>query len=492
MAQKLITLTSKDFLSGLSIGKHFDRGGIFNDDTKGAHMFASENHYGLLCSGPTVSDIGSTAVVDTIIAATSTPDGDIGKLYTLGSEGHLYETDLASPTATPTDKRSATPITNPANGLFVYQTRGATSASWLYYFQSTQIGRWNKTGTHGVSGWTDNWSTAGINTTFHRPTHQFFDRVYFGNKYQVGYLYDTGADDPSVEPGGLDIPKDYTITTLSDDGLNLVIGATRQTASGTPVNSPGTKVYFWDTNNTVSWQREWELLGASAVMSITRGEDGMYALTPEGLYVFSFSEAPRLVIPFTSGSTVASSGFDSNAAGAANHQKMIRLKGGLLWINGDTSLTFYGRFIPQAPKAIHVPYLGFTAATSLAQSGAGRLYIGAADKLYTVALTSTGNTSAVASTVYIPFPKKTTINRIEVVFAEPLNGSDAINIDVNSDEDSNATDWGTISYSTHGAVRRKSLFSAFTCENLKLVINFTGGDVKIKSINVYGEYQESE
>ena len=93
-----------------------------------------------------------------------------------------------------------------------------------------------------------------------------------------------------------------------------------------------------------------------------------------------------------------------------------------------------------------------------------------------------------AETVYIPLLERYDVKRIEVVFGEPLATGDSLDIQIQTDEDTTATDYGTIDFATKGAIRRVSIFtSKNNIDNLKLIFNFNGGNVKIKQVNVFGD-----
>ena len=62
-----------------------------------------------------------------------------------------------------------------------------------------------------------------------------------------------------------------------------------------------------------------------------------------------------------------------------------------------------------------------------------------------------------------------------------------MNIDVKSDEDTTASDFGTMSFTLDGAVRTKALYNGFKAENLKLYINLVAGNVKVKKIMIWAD-----
>ena len=103
---------------------------------------------------------------------------------------------------------------------------------------------------------------------------------------------------------------------------------------------------------------------------------------------------------------------------------------------------------------------------------------------------ATRSTGVSGETVYIPLKAKYLIERIDVTLGEPMASGDSLNIDLRADEDVSATDWGTMSYAVEGAIRKKFITKEtggeFEAENFKMILNFNGGAVKIKKIDVWG------
>lgn len=280
--KKLFTLTTKDWITGMGASKHASTG-ILNPDSRGINPLGNDENYGLLTSAGAPTDIAGANVVDQPIAYVTNSDD----LYILGDDGHLYTQDvLSAPTTTPTDLRSGTPITNPANGLEIFQAAGGSK--YLYYWQKTQIGRWDISGSY-PTGWTDNWAT-GLNDTYIHPTHAFAGQIFYGDGSEIGKIYDNSGTPTKVD-NVLDIYANFTINSLTDDGTYLVIGATTQTASGTPTSISQNKILFWDTF-APSWAVEWTLPETSALVSVKYSNGLVYALTTEALWACSVGSQP--------------------------------------------------------------------------------------------------------------------------------------------------------------------------------------------------------
>lgn len=460
------------------MGTHLEDSGLLLNTSAGV---TPDTVRGGLTSSGTPTNIGSTVVVDSIIASAVDSNGGTTSMYLTGSEGHLYSLDIGTtPQGTPTDRRSATPITEPTNGLFVYQPRGGTK--YLYYVQDTQVGRWDLSGSY-PTGWTDNWQT-GLEDFRVHPSHNFFDRVYIGNKDRLAEVRDDGAGGVTFSTNVLDFPSDYYASTIDDDGVYLIVGLNRQTSSGSPGTIAGTKVVFWDLNSD-SWVREWDFPDSAYLTSIRKVGTVMYALCADGIYAFTFSSPPQIVVAFT-GNIVP--GFTASASGNYDDEKMIKYRDGVMFTT-DVGIHFYGKLRPEFPRAFYTLSTRPSASTILVRAVQSQIYAGGEDKLYYWLPAGIGNTDASAKTVYIPFEETYKIERIDVIFTEPLGSGDSLQVQVKSDEDQNYTTFGTASHTNFGSVRKIELYKtdgAYLCENLSLALNFNGGSPKLKKVIVYG------
>jgi hypothetical protein len=159
----------------------------------------------------------------------------------------------------------------------------------------------------------------------------------------------------------------------------------------------------------------------------------------------------------------------------------------------------FGRVAPDQPYAFMQPFSGLGASTSVTMvaGGAktGTVFIGYVDtsgsptgKLsYTTWNNTTHITGVSAETIFIDLPQWYQVGRIVLGFDGQLASGDSINIDVQPDSASSATDWGTASYATHGAIRSKELFGSKEARKLKVIINFNGGSPRIRSLEVWGD-----
>ena len=251
--KKLFSLGQKELASGLNSGGYYNENGGLWYQAKGLNPFIKNDNYKNMmagCSAPT--DITGAVIVDNPWAYASRITGsNAGTLYIYGDSGHNYSIDLSG-TNNPVDLSHT--VANSANGYAIFSVAGTDK---LYYFQKTQIGTFDF-----ASTWTDAWKT-GLQSTTHHPTHPFIDRIYFGNLYYVGQIHNN-AGTADINATALNLPSDYTVTCISDDGQYLVIGATKSkdTSSSSNTLTAETRVFFWDTNSA-SWQKEYALQSAS-------------------------------------------------------------------------------------------------------------------------------------------------------------------------------------------------------------------------------------
>lgn len=481
--KKLLDLGPKEFSYGITTADHLD-GPIFSTATAGVcSLYDDSSKRGLLMAGPDANNVGSTDVVDTIITGAINSSGGTTTLYSLGASGHLYSQSMATPTATPTDHRSGTPITNPANGLETFQAAGGSR--YLYYWQKTQIGRWDMSQAY-PAGWTDNWETTNITDTYAHPTHSFQDRVYYGNGAYVGYIYDN-AGTPTSVPRALDVPADYYVSSITDDGTYLVIGLTRQTGSGTFQQSSGGKIIFWDGVSS-SWSKEWNLPDSTGIISLKNVDGSIYVLETRRLSVCNFSTPPisinlegYLRAPMT-----------GSGAATSDHNRMVKYKDGVLWINNVGGLSYYGKLHPDAPRALHSPFGPLTSPTAILPIGVtSYIHVGGQSKYYAQA-TAGGGTSGSVTTRFFDLKDTYTIGRIDLVFGYPLASGDTVTVNTVGDATTGTLTFGIASFATHGAKTKVPLhtgvqYGNHTMDSLQLVLAWGAGAVKIKRIIVWGD-----
>lgn len=457
-------------MQGLAISSHYPNSGIFADAAginPYINPFSKGADVGLLQTSSAVTPSTGSVIVDNVYASYYLGTALTGYFY--GDSGHLYSLNTASFPGTPTDLRT---VANPAPGLSIWQVAGGTK--YLYYFRLTNIGTFDLNVTFQDA------SYAGLQSTVIHPPHQFVGNLYYGNKDRIGGLLDGGSGTVTHTTNLLDFPSDFIVTTLNDDGYYLVIGATTNTINGNINFHTVNKIFFWDTVSS-SWQKEWSIETAY-IASIQKIGNLMYALCADGLYAFSSALPPTLLIPL--------SGSDSPATVGGvepTHEIACVRDGVLYWISANNEVCAYGSPIPGLTPRFFKPYKVSSSYNKHISVATKFIFAVGGSNLGSLTSASGGATGYSAETIYVPLERKWNILGIDVILGEPMASGDSLNIDVKSDEDTSASDWGTMSYAIEGAVRTKRLSNRYTAENLKLVFNFNGGNVKIKKVIVYGE-----
>lgn len=477
MERPILTLTTKDFLTGIAPSAHTERGGLFHTAPGITPLYdaggTASTENGLLQAGPAPTDF-SSGISDVIFA------GDVGYvsgtpyLFMLGNSGHLYQKSIGSGAVT--DLRSATPITSPRNGLAVFEFSGANR---LFYFQDTQVGLWNLSGTY-PTGWTDNAYTS--LTSGQHPTHKFLDRLFFGNVNSIGFFQTDGTASLSA----LDLPTTLTVTALSDDGTFLAI-ATTENSQGSN-NFALNKILFWDTNAS-SWQRDYAIRDPF-IWALKRIGRAVYAFGQYGIYEVSFDGGVRKVLSSLIGfgtTTDLTAGYGANRAAVYNQDALV--------FGTDETIDTFGRLSIEVPTAYFKPFLvpdGVgTPSFVFSSFDVGRVYVATdANKLYAYDFNAaTRETNVNFATIYIPLKQPIQVHRIDVIFGAPITSGDIFTPTIRSDVDTSYT-FEQLSFATHGAKNRYPFYALtpLVAQNqLSVSGNFGAGAVKIKSIEVYGQ-----
>jgi hypothetical protein len=481
MERPLIRFTRKDFLTGQSEHLNAGRGGLFGDMNattvlEGLGSFPTDN-VGLLQNSPS-GQYGSGTYVDIAVAGTvDDGTGGLAYLYTIGEGGHLYS--KANSSAAPTDHRSGTQITNPANGIEIFQPVGGTK--YLYYWQKTQIGRWDLSGSY-PTGWTDNWNTTNVENTTQHPTHSFEDRVYYGNGLYIGELSDDGAAGVTHTPRALDIPEHLEVNAIDDDGYYLVFSASANKQSTTAHSD--SRIFFWDTNSDY-WTRQFH--APETIVDLKRVGSTVYAVGRRGIYQVSIGGGIRKIWQKGTTYTGGSNRLQGPGLLSSFNDSLIMAAG--------SDVVLFGKPSPSLDFRYH-NLLQVAAGTSYNASYVnGEFFAGAImaadtnsefEAFFLDGATAEG--SGDAQTRYIDFNGPVQISRIDLIFGQNLASGQSVNVDVKSNEVDAATDWGTASFTTHGAVQRVSLHKTtnFEAEQLSLVLNITGA-CKVSAIEVYGQ-----
>jgi hypothetical protein len=262
-------------MSGISQDDQIVSGGIWYG-ASGLNPFVSRN-LGAITFTQAPTEIGALSGT----ATSMTFDGASGFVYT--DSGNLYKVSTAFTNPSISNIREAASISSPAIGIEMFQSMAGTK--YLYYWQAAQIGRFDLSSTFD-----DDWHAITSSTT--HPTLRIDDRIFFGSGNYVEYLYDAGAD-ADVVTTALDLPKEYTITTLATDGEYLIIGASKNAGAINSYNE--TAIFFWDwKNNLTSWTKVY-YLSEEKISSIVIVAGVPHAVATRGTYAFNISTPPKLI-----------------------------------------------------------------------------------------------------------------------------------------------------------------------------------------------------
>lgn len=496
---KLLSLSSKQFLTGIAPSAHSETGGLFFSADGVTPLYdaggTASVENGLLQAGPSSVNL-SGYIADSIICGASHIVSGTAYMWMMGNSGHFYYQTVGASDAI--DRASANPISNPRNGMAIWGPAGGTLR--LYYWRSNSIGTYDMTGNdHPASAdshWNDSVYTYTEYTSNIRPVHQFNGNVYYGNDCYLGGILDNGmgsADHNAADSASylLHFPQRLKVSAISDDGTYLVIATTTNIAGNNTFAE--NKIIFWDLYSS-QWTREWDIrdpfiYGLQKIGNVT------YVFGQYGIYEVSFGGVRKIFSRFIGFGTMSDvgSGYGTSRACVYN--------GSALLFATDTTIDSFGRLSPDTPAAyfkhFKIPTLVGTPTFISSDLDVGRVYVATdGPKLYAYDFNATTrSTSVSAQTVYIPLGDKYRITRVDVVFGEPLATGDAMSIQLKVDEDTAASTAMVGSYAIHGGVRRVQLNpngAYIADEQLSIVVNFTSGAVKIKRIEVYGDRVSTE
>ena len=518
--KKLISIDTKHFFTGITPGAYVDTGGIWSE-AQGINVFrdlVNTTQAGLLQASPDMTTL-SASVDGTPMAQTSTNTndgtGDATKMYYITDEGFIGRLDATGVTpGAPTEVRaeeSQSALVWPGTGLETLQT--ANSGLSVFYFHNLSgSSATNLSAAIGVYGdinssnpaFTDAFATeykAAVNglqqnVTLNRPTHKFRQKIYHGHDYRVGSISEDSSGNPVNTFEDLDLPKNQEVTALEDDGNFLVIGSSNNVAGDARAFSD-TNVWFWDTSS-VDINRVWTIKDAY-ITGLRRVGNLIYALCPNGLWAFNYQTRPFKVYPLgRNGKDSVESQTNPDSKVWIANDAIGSINNAVVW-GGNQTINTFGELLNglRDTNTRHQPYADLSASTGAmtmvaTDANFDNVIVGTSGTSETgyFPINNSGGTGLTAKTIYFPLGKQTVIQRIEVILGEPLASGDILNIDVQADEDeSENTDgstWGIISFAVHGAKKKIQINRVKTVENLKVLLTFAGGNVKIKAVNIYG------
>lgn len=458
--QKILELTSEQFLTGIANTPHgtdglwFTAKGVnpgFYDWGNATFQKASA---GLLRTSPAPTNVTTSDIVYGMIESCS---GAGSNIFVHDATPKFYKIEPNN--FTKTAIRSTASL-SAAVGSIIY------NGEYLYN-QLTQIGAYN------WSTWTDNKYT-GLQSYLYHPLQELAGNVYIGDKNRISKLSINSTGTTVLTTNVLDFDSKFVVPCLSSDGRYLVIAINQESA--TSVRRGDVRILFWDLNSD-SWNKEYRLPG-DPIISIQEDDISMIAICANAMWRFSYNSKPQFLKPI---SNVTPPGFYCSAA---------KYFMGFLYGTGETEMWYRGGNLLNSNDATYCPFTGLDdyPTVILPNSTFFSILCGThGKKVYKYEVNGTGTTGISPQTISIDLKQKFNIEKITVTFGKALASGDELNIDVSSDINVTATDWGTISYAKHGAVNEQSLSGLFKTNQLSLTLNFNGGTPKIKRITIWGE-----
>ncbi len=493
--KKLLSLGPQQFLSGINLaGAHGNpKDGIFFKAVGVTPLFeagtALSTNNGLLMPGAAATTIGGTPNGNFICSAV-VDFGTAPFAFFGSSTGHIFRQELTASGNPPSGANLSDQRTAPAavQGLATLQPTGGTRK--LYYFMLSAIGdydgsTWDDTATFSSGGST-------ISTAYVRPVHKYFDSILYGNGLgKIGSLTDDGAAGVLNTLVALDIPTLSLPTAISDDSVYAVIAITDNIACD-PGAFADTKILFWDGFSS-SWLRE-HRISDPFILSIKKTPIGVFAFGMTGIWEVTFAGVKKVVSHPTG--IYTTTGYSTLLYGQA---AATFFSDAIAWggtSGADYAIKALGSIDAAAPSSYLHPFKSTASKNITLVDGQilkGWVYVGDDTPLLKAYPFSTANSPQAgnsAQTIYFDLQEKHKIERVDVVFGEPLVSGDAFSVQLKTDEDASASPVTalTATFAADGAIRRKKIrVTDFTADQmLSLILNYTTGAVKMKRIDIYG------
>jgi hypothetical protein len=461
--QKILEISADQFMKqGVSTGKHTTEGGLFWR-AYGIDPFIVP---GLLQSGYPPTQFASATVSDTInyfLPSVSASDYVFG-YGTNGTTASIYRIDSGYGVSA-------------MCGLSASQALGFEGFKGdIYYSNNAYVGQLTN---YNVAPTGSSWNSQLINLTAsvagtEHPLHSFATDLYIGDGF---YLHSWNGTTKTAEE--LVLPSDYTIIDIDNDGNYLVIAAIKKGRSG--LTKSINKIFYWDTiSDNNFYSAEWEIPDGK-LTGISKSGNGneMIAFTGQGMYSFSISNAPQLIIPGNDGSFYpVSSNELSPFSGAIQH-----LGGCIVWGSGSYILK-YGKVFNNLPNILTYPAT-LASIKSIYVDAYNRLFASTTDKkLYKI---TSGNAEVQLRTGHISLPQPTLIQKIKVYAHYSLGAGESIKVELANENVGTVAVSKTFDTSTVDSSKLSWVLPCDVLANgLSIDITLSGG-VEIKKIELYGE-----
>jgi len=470
MLSPILHLNPDNWLQGKSTGQNVSDGLWTQADGINPYVNNAENStsLGLLQTGAAATDI-SGGVVDQkiqkfiILGSTS--------IYGLGYNGDIYSIDSDVPTLADSGTGART-LTSLVNG-FVSSAGGTL---YLYYIHRNGIGRWNL-----ASTWADTWNTSLTAQDVH-PVHFWGGSWWIGNQIAVA-KFDSSA---TVTASAFSPSARTLVTAISDDGYHLIVGTSD--ISSKPTGGFGNaRIYFWIGAGT-TWQQEWEL-PEPYIQNIYNLAGQIYAVAGKAIYTFNVSTPPRKVLDLDANHTTP---FNSSN----NHPQCNvtdRLGDAMIWGGAGYYINSLGKINSRIPSAYMTPLMLPSAAISIesliVQQSSKKIYVGTNNsKLYTIDLTTNGNTSPNPAVISRWIDLKGVYNIKHITFDLGFALASTDQLDIVMTNQKAQTSSTSLKFSELGAVYEATLPIVLNdTRRLKLQLTWSGGSVEIYGITIYGE-----
>lgn len=491
--QKILHLGQKQWLSGISNSYQLPTG--IWAKARGINPFVNpvpeSNDIGVLQMGGDAYDITAASQSYSLDGVIRNDGGGAGHLYMIDSNGAMWDKNLADDLV-PSQLRTSSTVVSPRNGMEIYQSTDGTK--YMYYMRATSIGRWDFDGP--TSGFVDDWDT-GITSSQSHPTHFFKGAVYFGAANSIGKIYSiagSGASTTTTGAGTLTFPADFTTTCFNDDGDYLIAGITKHITSPTIISD--TRIIFWDTVSQ-NFNKEYTLPDYG-ISSIIKYKDGFVAFGGQKIWYFNLGSQPKQLRTLKNQDTAI-----ANSVGLFFNRAADRFSDAIIWGGNEPEISMLGSIVAEVPQSYSQPFQ-----KTGGSSNSIWTFIKATGKFDRLYATSNGTSSFVywkysdagaitqvtspAETVYLDLGSDAHIQKIDFFLTKPLATGDALTLQYQLDETNAAATWGTLAYdATDPNPYRKRyellLDGGAVGNQLKLLFNFTGGNIKIKEVVVYGD-----